>query len=532
MASTTSAVESGSEAAPEFVPASGWELFAVASLVVLGDLTIYRGYGYSGAAALFAVAPLLLLLGARQRRRRIDFGVVLLMLMVLAASLVWCGGPGECVAGAVLLVTFAMILAGMRPYVVDIPMHTVITVVSGAGALANYLRSAGRVSPPIPRATWLKYVLPAVAVLGFGTIFLLANPDEARRVGEWIEFVWNAITDAIADFFPSFGELWFWVAAAWIAGGLLRPLVCYSMFSEPESATAPAEPDSPTTAEAPLFAAYRNTLIAVIGLFAIYLVFEFQTLWFRVFPKGFHYSGYAHEGAFWLTVALALATAVLSGIFRTSVLHDPRLSLLKRLAWVWSVLNLLLAAAVYNRMAIYMNFNGMTRMRTVGLLGISAVVVGFVLVVWKIVHGRNFVWLVNRQLWTLVIAIYLYAVLPVDWLVHTYNVRRILAGDPAPSVQITEHPIDSGGILALDPLLRCDDETIREGIRALLADRALRAEETSRKRAAENWTSFQLADRLLLDRLRRIRPDWAPYAESSQREAAWNRFREYAYQWY
>ena len=90
-----------------------------------------------------------------------------------------------------------------------------------------------------------------------------------------------------------------------------------------------------------------------------------------------------------------------------------------------------MALAVYHRMHIYINFNGMTRMRTVGLLGITAVVIGFVLVVWKIVHGRGFVWLINRQLWTLAAAIFLYAVLPVDWLVHTYNVRRILRGELA-----------------------------------------------------------------------------------------------------
>src|SRR5262249_42461553 len=153
-------------------------------------------------------------------------------------------------------------------------------------------------------------------------------------------------------------------------------------------------------------------------------------------------------------------------------------------------------------MAIYINFNGMTRMRVVGLLGISAVVVGFVLVVWKIAHDRSFIWLINRQLWTLATAVFLYAVLPVDWLVHTYNVRRILAGDLAPSVQISVHPIDSGGILALHSLTKCEDAAIREGIKALLAERAARAEAVEVQRSTENWTSFQLADRMLLDQLR------------------------------
>ncbi len=47
----------------------------------------------------------------------------------------------------------------------------------------------------------------------------------------------------------------------------------------------------------------------VILIYAVYLAFEFHTLWFRVFPKGFYYSGYAHEGAAWLTIGLVLATS-------------------------------------------------------------------------------------------------------------------------------------------------------------------------------------------------------------------------------
>ena len=181
-----------------------------------------------------------------------------------------------------------------------------------------------------------------------------------------------------------------------------------------------------------MYAACRNTLVTVIGLFAIYLVFEFKTLWWRVFPPGFHYSGYAHQGAAWLTVALALATLILSLALRGSILLDPRLRMLRRWAWIWSLENVLLAIAVYHRLYIYIGFNGMTRMRVVGIFGISAVLIGFLLVLWKIARNRGFLWLLRRHLWTVAIAVYLYSVIPVDVFVVQYNVRRILAGDPAP----------------------------------------------------------------------------------------------------
>jgi hypothetical protein len=368
--------------------------------------------------------------------------------------------------------------------------------------------------------------------MGFGTLFVFANPNEAKTIGEWIARTWDSVWELVSDFVPTPAECLLWFAAAWFGAGLLRPLLKISFFDAPAPPVSGGAARSVAPSETLLYAALRNTLIAVIVLFAAYLAFEHQTLWTRTFPKGFYYSGYAHEGAAWLTAALALATAVLSAIFRGPVLRDPRLVRLRKLAWIWSAENLLLAVAVYHRLHIYIGFNGMTRMRTVGLLGITAVVVGFLLVVWKITHDRGFVWLINGQLWTLALAIYLYLVLPVDALVHTYNVRRILAGDVAPSVQISVHPIDSGGVLVLRPLVNCDDETIREGIRALLAERAARFEDADRKHPSWNWTRFQLADSLLREQLDRHKSDWTEYTDAAKRDAALSRFHAYAYQWY
>lgn len=62
-------------------------------------------------------------------------------------------------------------------------------------------------------------------------------------------------------------------------------------------------------------------------------------------------------------------------------------------------LTVALALIVYNRLSIYVNFNGMTRMQTVGLLGMTSVLVGFLLVVRKISKGHDFRWLVRRSGW-------------------------------------------------------------------------------------------------------------------------------------
>jgi hypothetical protein len=510
----------------------GREFVAVLLAVALCDLTLYRGEGFAGCALLFLLAPAVLLLGCPVPRLNRGFTIVAGMLLLLAGRLVWLGSILGVVAGFALIVAGAMCLAGRRPYVLDLVAYALQTTAAGGLGLVHHAKSVSQVGPRLPRFFWLNVGLPLAALAAFGTLFVLANPDLVTSFRTWLDWAWRTLWESLDELLPTWIEVLVWVAAAWVTAGLLRP-VWKGGLLESFSATARRSSDEAAQpAAARLYSAIRNTLVAVIGLFAVYLGFEFKTLWFRVFPPGFHYSGYAHEGAAWLTVALALATVMLSAAFRGRVLNDPRLPQLRRLAWIWSAENLILAIAVIHRMHIYVGFNGMTRMRTVGLFGISAVVVGFVLVVWKIARRRDFVWLLQRHLWTVAIAAYLFALTPVDALVHTYNVRRILAGDSAPSVQISVHPISSEGILVLHPLVACRDRLVREGIRALLAERALQAEATSRRQTQHGWTAVQLADRRLLDQLRSIRSEWQAYADPGRRAAALERFHKYAYQWY
>ena len=501
-------------------------------LVVLADVVIYRGQGFAGCAVFFLAAPVLLGLGAPRPRFGIGFWLLGLMLILLAAKMLWCGSWLLVASGLALLVAFAMALSGLRPYVLETVVFASQTILAGYEGLNHYRRSTARRGPAVTGGIWLDFGLPLVALLAFGLLFVVANPDLLVYFGDTIEWLATTLRDWILYVAPSWSEVLFWFAVLWISVGLLRPVVTRALLEEKPVAAAATPAGAPSPGRALLYSSYRNTLVTVVVLFAVYLVFEYKTLWFRVFPEGFYYSGYAHEGAAWLTVALALATVVLSLIFRGRILQDPRLGKLRRLAWVWSLENILLAVAVYHRLYIYIGFNGMTRKRIVATFGISCVVAGFILVVWKIVRNRDFVWLMRRHLWALALTVYLFALTPVDTIVHSYNVRRVLAGDPAPSVQICMHPISSEGVLVLVPLTQCRDEKIREGVSAMLAGRHEEAEALARERQEQGWTAYQMADRLVLEGLRAESGTWARYTDPQQRDAALKRFRKYAYQWW
>jgi hypothetical protein len=455
------------------------------------------------------------------------------MLAVLAVKLAWCGSGLLVACGFSLIVAFSMALSGLRPYVLEGGVYASQTVLAGYEGLIHFGRSLNKLSPPaVRRGAWLNVLLPLSALVAFGLLFVLANPDLLALFGEKLELAFNTLRDWIIRFSPDVPEVLFWFAVVWIAVGLLRPVINGTLFGQATNSAPAADETAAAPAKALLYVPFRNTLVTVTVLFATYLVFEFKTLWFRVFPEGFCYSGYAHEGAAWLTVALGLATAVLSLIFRGRIYQDPRLPALRKLAWVWSFENILLAVAVYHRLYIYIGFNGMTRMRTVGIFGMSCVVVGFLLVVWKILRNRDFIWLMRRHLWALAVTVYLFALTPVDTMVHRYNVRRILSGDWAPSVQISVHPINQEGVLVLMPLLQCKNRIIREGVLAMLAERHERAEALAERQRVQGWTAFQLSDRVVLERLRAARQRWAEYKDPGKRAEAFQRFRKYAFRWY
>lgn len=504
------------------------ELAALLVAVVLYDLAIYRGHGLAGYAAVFLLSPILLVWGAFRPRTGGGVWATGIMLFLLAAKTAWCGSPLQVAAGFALLAAYAMALSGQTPFVAETAVFTSQSISSGYKRLLHYGRSMAASS--LWRLPLINVGLPLLAFVVFGTVFVLANPDLVASFSEALEQLVKQTRQWLLRL--SAGEMGFWIAVLWLAAGLLRQASASDLPANELVEPAEAEEAMPLVEPARLYPAFRNTLLTVIVLFAVYLVFEIRTLWFREFPKGFYYSGYAHEGAAWLTFALALATAVLSLVFRGPVMHDPRLPRLRRLGWLWSAENLVLAVAVYHRLAIYIGFNGMSPMRMVGLYGMTAVVLGFLLVLWKIARARSFGWLVRRQLCALAIVVYLFALTPVDAIVTEYNVRRILTGDPAPSVQISVHQISAEGVVPLEPLLRCDDAIIRDGVAAMLAQRDDEAEALAARRQAEDWTSFQWADVRVLERFRADRASWTEYRDQARRQEALKRFHDYAYQWF
>ncbi len=268
----------------EFTALGLWTLFA--------DLLIFRTLGYSGPALFVALAPLFFLAREFEGKEKWIARIVVVLLWLCAARLAWAGSSLTVTSAVMLILALAMVTSGCLPMVLEGIAYATRVLIDGliwifGHRLPGIARGDDRAHAPTT-ATWL---LPIAATAVFGGIFVLANPDLLN----WVSKRFTRFADRLWSWFDglSVWEIPFCLIAFVLGAGLLRPLVPMLRFGP---ADTKHEIDSSELKPAPLFAAYRNTLITLIVLFAAYLAFEFKTLWHRDFPPGFYYAGYAHQG--------------------------------------------------------------------------------------------------------------------------------------------------------------------------------------------------------------------------------------------
>ncbi|MCC9600662.1 DUF4173 domain-containing protein [Stieleria sp. JC731] len=513
---------------------------AILAWTALADWLIYRSYGYSGPAAFFTAAPFLILLSHWRNsdakgdansvtlgNRKLILAILLLLILLGSLRLAFVGTGWVMISLLLLTMAYSLAASGCVPWAAETFMVFFWAPIDGLVWLFYHrLPKVGKAKEAAtsPGAT-LAWLLPALATVTFATIFVLANPDLMGKVTS----IWTAASDWAFGWFNRM-DAWeppFCVIALLVGAGLFFPYFAKWRIGGIDSA-----PVVKPSANSVLYVAFRNMLTCLIVLFVSYLVFEFQTLYKRDFPDGFYYAGYAHEGAAWLTVALALSTGMLSFVFRGEILNDPRINRLMKLAWIWSGLNFLLAASVYNRLMIYVGYNGLTQMRIVGFFGTSIVVAGFVLVLLKIAKRKGFWWLLRSQSTAFVLGLILLAIFPSDWVAHRYNSARVLDGYLHPSVMVAVKSKDEFGYLAILPLVDAEDQIIRDGVRAMLAERQI---EIERKTASKqwHWTMFQWGTDLLYPRLIANESKLRTYLDDGdKRLKAINTFIYYSKRWY
>jgi hypothetical protein len=461
------------------MPARPREIFAVLGLVVAADLALWTGkdaaVGGFGAAMFFVVVPALLLVTARARRLTLRLGAMVAMLLAIAARCVFEPGIGTLLLGFASVFALAITMRNRSTFLTDIAASfgsTFATIPQRLVAAASGVRRHFLTTRDGPRS--VSHVLvPAALVSTFVGIFALANPLVARWLG--------GVTRVLSVPTPARVATWVFMLLGAIL--LVRPAVRRSSAREDADTTG-------TTTRGALIVA-RNALVPLNIVFFAYNALDATYLWAGAPPPGVSERQYAHEGAAWLTLALALLTVVVGVMFRGSLAHDPRGKMSRILAFGWLAQGLVLALGTFRRLAIHITTSGLSNIRILGMFGTAVVALGLVLVGMKLVKRHSFVWLLRRQLDSLALAVFGFALLPTHLISAPVNVTRVMAHEYQALVNIEEQASEVESAAALLPLLDHDDERIRRGVAALL----LNERDAIRKtvRANRGWRARDLA---------------------------------------
>ncbi|MEZ6122353.1 MAG: hypothetical protein R3C49_04140 [Planctomycetaceae bacterium] len=259
----------------------------IAMMVLLADLTIYHAEGFSGPAAFFCGATVLLFIGIPRRSLSRTVLLLTLTLLIVSLRLVCNGSNLLMLSGTWLLPALAMSLRRQVPYVVEAVVFGAQCIPGGYEFLARINRRVREtVLDPIdsgPSSRLLELVLPTASAIVFGGLFVLANPDVLSWVSGHFGDLFGHVRSWLMQFSPF--ELFFWVVVGWLTGGMLRPI------AGKMAGTGERDERAWGSDESPGFHAFRKTLWTLICLFVAYLIFEFSTLWFRHFPRGFTIPG-------------------------------------------------------------------------------------------------------------------------------------------------------------------------------------------------------------------------------------------------
>lgn len=486
------------------------ELAAAGAIVAACDLAFWSGDGLAsggfGMALLFVAVPVALAVAARSWRRSLRLAAVVGLLAAVAARCVLDPTPGAVLAGLGLLVAFTFTLRARRMFLPE----AMVSALSGVAKLPSRIGAAFAGATKVAARTRLGKVslapvlIPVALCAVFAGVFALANPVVAHA----LDVGWSAVTRLVG--LPSPARVFVWMVALAVACSLLRPALRLAKGTEAAAEHGEATPTSLLVA--------RNALGALNVLFLLYNALDAAYLWTGAPPAGMRTQQYAHQGAFWLTLALVMCTGVIGVMFKGPLAHDARARLSRTLAYAWMAQGLVLALGTYRRIAIHITHSGLSDLRIVGILGTTLVVAGVVAVALKLRRRHTFTWLVRRQLDALAVTLVLYAVFPTHLVSARVNVARIEGGEYRPVLHMFRQSTQAESAAELLPLLHHPDVRVRQGVATLLEHERTRLE--SEAAGQTSWRERDVATRRTLRALDAARPEIAAVLGAVDRSAA------------
>ena len=464
------------------------ELVAALALVAAADTVVRRSAGLAvggpGVALFVLFVAAVVVVAARARLRAPRALVIAGILVALALRCAYGSNEGVLAISMLAVPALALAIRSRTASTADVVASVGATFVTTHTRLAAAFRGVRDILASrreTKASERLAQVLVPLLLAGlFVAIFALANP----LVGAWLDRATRAFP------IPGVEDLVFWFVTLVGSVLLLRPALKRLPLAASAETTSGATDGQVALA--------RNTLVALNAIFLLENLLDATYLWAGSPPPGVSERAYAHEGAAWLTVAIALVTVVVGVLFRGALAHDPKAKATRALAFVWLAQGAVLALGTYRRLWIHIRTSGTSSVRILGIVGTTLVVVALVHVGYKLLRGRSFVWLLRRQLDAIALGLLAFALAPTHRLSAPVNLRRVMAHEYQALVHVEEETREAESATSFLPMLAHDDERIRRGIAALLLDERDHLRSASRPRItkdqplAEAWALREL----------------------------------------
>jgi hypothetical protein len=354
----------------------------------------------------------------------------------------------------------------------------------------------------------VRFCFPLVLGAVFVSLFGLANPVLANWLIHWFTALWDFLSWLIA--FPPFTRLLLWAGIFLFAWALCRtrghhrpphrrttppslppPVLPRLSFPPPPPSlhAAPAIPPEPLLTSRLLM----SCLLLFNVLFAVQNLLDTRYLWGgATLPQGLTWAQYAHRGAYPLIVtALLAAVFILWAFHPTSRAGDAASA--RRLLVLWVAQNVFLTLSAVWRLNLYVQVYSLTLWRVAAGIWMFLVMAGLIWILWRILRNRGNAWLVNANVYTLAIVLYLCCF--VDWagFIAAYNIRhcRETSGGGQELDALYIQSLGSGTLPALYAARRPSTRTDAAVLRRKL-DRTIAALEPQLRDETRGWRGWTL----------------------------------------
>jgi len=260
-------------------------------------------------------------------------------------------------------------------------------------------------------------VLPIAGSMIFVGLFAAANPI----IEGWLTSFRTPSLDGW-----SFLRVTLWLVLIWLAWALMRPHMARHLF---RTFDGRGEVDIPGVSSTSLLL----SLYTFNALFLMQNAMDAAWLW-GIFPlpEGMTLASYAHRGAYPLIV-----TALLAAVFVLVALRPGSITASVRsvrvLVVIWIAQNLFLVFNAALRTVDYVEAYSLTVLRISALLWMGLVAFGLVLVLWRMLAGKNGAWLINANLGAAALLLTAVCFVDLSAVAARWNVRhaREIDGDGA-----------------------------------------------------------------------------------------------------